>query len=353
MDLAANTRRESGFSLVELMVSMVLGLMLIAGAVSIYLATSQSYREVEQVAALSENARFANQILGDSLRHAGFVGEVPANRVDNDSNLTAVTGDCTTAGSEAYNLNRLGFAATVDSSGNALGCVTDGYIPPAGAANDVLVLKHAVPIGYADGPRNAFDPNDATHSDGVIDALTSAFGGDEKTWVMTNNVSGLLFDGADTPPTITIGGDIPGGTAWEYQYEVFYIRDAAGDTRSPQLSRKYLGWDSTLGGMAILTEDIVEGVERLHLLFGYDSNNDGEVDRYSDLASIGSNWDGIQSVEIFMLVRSALPDPQYIDDRSYTLGNLAIAAQNDNFRRMVSHASISLRNLKLMQRGGI
>ena len=158
--MAANTRRENGFSLVELMVGMVLGLMLIAGAVSIYLATSQSYREVEQVAALSENARFAEQILGDSLRHAGFIGEVPANRVNVDPDLTDRAGDCTTAGAEAYNLNRLGFAATVDSSGNALGCITDGYVPPSGAANDVLVLKHAVPMPYTDGPRNAFDPND-------------------------------------------------------------------------------------------------------------------------------------------------------------------------------------------------
>ena len=95
----------------------------------------------------------------------------------------------------------------------------------------------------------------------------------------------------------------------------------------------------------------MEGVERLHLLFGYDSDNDGEVDRYSDLAAIGSNWDGIESVEIFMLVRSATPDPQYIDDRTYTLGNLTVAAPNDNFRRLISHTSISIRNMKLMLRG--
>ncbi len=66
--------RQAGFSLVELMVGMVLGLMLIGGAVSIYLATKQSYTEVEQVAALTENARFAEQIVGESLRHMGFFG---------------------------------------------------------------------------------------------------------------------------------------------------------------------------------------------------------------------------------------------------------------------------------------
>ena len=62
---------------------------------------------------------------------------------------------------------------------------------------------------------------------------------------MTNNVGGLLFYGADTPPTITIGGDIPGGTAWEYQYEVFYVSDGP----VPQLSRKYLGWNGSAMGI--------------------------------------------------------------------------------------------------------
>ncbi len=49
---------------------------------------------------------------------------------------------------------------------------------------------------------------------------------------MTNNVSGLLFNGA-TPPSITTGGEIPGGTAWEYQYEVFYIRQVSDNPAVP------------------------------------------------------------------------------------------------------------------------
>ncbi len=90
---ATTTRpREAGFSLVELMVGLTLGLLLIAGAISIYLATRQSYTEVEQVAALTENARFAEQIVGESLRHMGFLGEVTANKVEVASGLTGPRG---------------------------------------------------------------------------------------------------------------------------------------------------------------------------------------------------------------------------------------------------------------------
>lgn len=342
MALAKAKREQAGFSLVELMVGMLLGLMLIAGAVSIYLASKSSYVEVEQVAALSENARFAEQIVSDSLRHAGFFGEVPANRVELDPNLSAVVGDCTEDGAEVYNLDRLGYAGVVNGSGAALGCIDDAYVP-GGPANNVLVIKHALPLAYSDGPRVGGDPNDPTQRDGVID--TPAGLDSQKVYVMTNNVGGLVFDGADSQPSITTGGQFPGGTAWEYQYEVFYIRDGA----VPQLARKSLTWNGA--AMELTTEDLVEGVERLRLLFGYDSDNDGEVDTYSNVAAIeaSGNWAGVQSVEVYMLVRSAEEGQQYVDSKTYRLGDVSLTP-GDNYRRLKSFSSVSLRNLKLVLR---
>ena len=341
-----NGREQTGFSLVELMVGMVLGLMLIAGAVSIYLASKRSYVEVEQVAALTESARFSEQIVGGSLRHAGFLGEAPANRIDVDSGLTAtaITGDCASPGAGAYDLSRLGHASTV-GDGLLDDCITDPYIPADGSSNDILVIKHALTQAYTDGPRIGADPNEPLHHDGVIDNPGPLQNG--KAYVMTNNVGGLLFDGS-LPPSITIGGQFPRGTAWEYQYEILYIRDGA----VPQLSRKVLSYNTTSNSMEFVIEDLAEGVERLHLLFGYDSGTDGEVDTYVNLASINSSdWDGVGSVEVIMLVRSATPDVQYTDTKVYDLGGGMTAGPfNDNFRRLVSHTSISIRNLQLMLR---
>ncbi|MBP6725227.1 MAG: PilW family protein, partial [Halioglobus sp.] len=298
MTRATTTRpRESGFSLVELMVGLTLGLLLIAGAISIYLATRQSYTEVEQVAALTENARFAEQIVGESLRHMGFLGEVTANKVEVDSGLVAPSDDCNDPAG-AYDLDRLGYAATVDSSGDALGCITDGL-----EGTDVLVIKRALTQPFSSGPRER-DPNDPPS--GAIDTPHALESG--RTYVMTNNVSGLLFNGA-TPPTITTGGEIPGGTAWEYQYEVFYVRQE-NPADVPMLSRRVLSYNPTTDVMEFTTEDLAEGVENLQLLFGYDGDSDGEVDTYKDLAAIeaAGNWQGVQSVEVFMLVRSATGD---------------------------------------------
>ena len=339
---AATGPRQTGFSLVELMVGLTLGLMLIAGAVSIYLATKKSYTEVEQVAALTENARFAEQIVGESLRHMGFLGEVTANKVEVAPGLAAPAGDCASpAAAGAYNLARLGYAVTVASDGSALGCITDGV-----AGTDVLVIKRALPRPYSAGPRLR-DPDDPPS--GTIDTPHGLEDG--RTYVMTNNVTGLLFDGA-TPPSITTGGKIPGGTAWEYQYEVFYIRqENPGDI--PMLSRRVLSYNGA-DAMEFTTEDIAEGVENLQLLFGYDSDGNGDVDTYKDLVAIeaSGNWQDVESVEVFMLVRSATSDAQYTDAKTYRLGDVTVGPLNDHFRRLISHTSVSLRNLKLMIRGG-
>jgi type IV pilus assembly protein PilW len=300
------------------------------------------------VAALTESARFAEQIVGESLRHMGFLGEVTANKVEVNPALTAtaLAGDCTSpVQAGAYNLTRLGYAATIASGGGALGCISDGV-----EGTDVLVIKRAQPRPFSAGPR-VRDPNDPPVS--IIDTPHALESG--RVYVMTNNVAGLLFDGTDTP-SITVGGQIPGGTAWEYAYEVFYIRDGdPGDPGVPDvLARRILSYNAATDSMEFVTEDLAEGVEDLQLLFGFDSDGDGNVDSYKNPGEIetGNNWEDIESVEVFMLVRSATKDVQYSDINTYQVGDVLVDPVNDNFRRLLSHSSISLRNLKLMIRGG-
>ena len=73
-----DTHSSRGFSLVEFMVAMVLGLIIIGGAISVYLASKNSLTEVEQVAAVSENGRFALQVLNYATKNVGFFGGAKA-----------------------------------------------------------------------------------------------------------------------------------------------------------------------------------------------------------------------------------------------------------------------------------
>ncbi|MEH6592791.1 MAG: PilW family protein [Halioglobus sp.] len=331
---------QQGFTLIELMIGMLLGIMLTAGAASIYLATKRSYVEVEQVANLSENGRFASQLINTSLRHVGFTGRVKANAINTDSNLTDISPSQDCSGrAKAYDINNYLFA--VRSTGTSiLTCIDDAV-----AGTDVLVVKYVVPSPSYDG-----DPDDPNAPlDGTI-SFPSALSGEE-TYVITNNLLGTIFNGADTAPTLLKGGDIPGGVAWPYRFEVFYIRQESANS-TPQLSRKTLRWRA--GAMTIATEDLVAGVEDLRLQFGRDTTSNGEVDTYSAPAAtdLANGWAQVHSVEAYMLIRSTTADPQYLDTKTYTLGPNTIAPKNDNFRRLVVHSNISLRNPKLIIRGG-
>lgn len=61
-----------GFTLVELMVAMTIGMFLSAGVISLLIGTRQSYRATEDMAGVQESGRFAIEYLGRNIREAGF-----------------------------------------------------------------------------------------------------------------------------------------------------------------------------------------------------------------------------------------------------------------------------------------
>jgi type IV pilus assembly protein PilW len=64
-------KRQAGFTLVELLVAMVLGLFLIGGVVTVYTSTQQNFKTTENLARLQEGARFAFEQMGREIREAG------------------------------------------------------------------------------------------------------------------------------------------------------------------------------------------------------------------------------------------------------------------------------------------
>ncbi len=72
-------KRMQGFSLIELMIAMTLGLLLIAGAASIFLGSRSSYGSTSGTSALSDDARFAIDFLGRTTRSTGFIGCIADN----------------------------------------------------------------------------------------------------------------------------------------------------------------------------------------------------------------------------------------------------------------------------------
>lgn len=330
-----------GFSLVEFMIALLLGTILIAGAVAVYLASKTAFLEVEQVAELSENTRFAQQVLSDSLRHAGFFGGVHPRDIRGDSGLSAVTGDCTSGGGAnpaAYALGDYLLAETADGDGEAFACVDDA-VP----GSDVLVVKQVQPLPLYDR-----DPDDASAAtDGVISWPQGLR--NDTLYIVANSERGLLMEGSDTPPNVGIGSEFALAGAWPYRTYIYYVRDLA----VPSLARRELrlvGGAPTLAGEPVT---LVPGVEQFQVRFGEDPDGDGNVDQFSPPAAV-ADYDSVQSVQVYLLLRSTTQDPDFDDDRSYDLGGVTVTpGADDHWRRQLLEFSVLLRNPQLRVLGGL
>lgn len=64
----------AGFSLIELMIAMLLGLIVIAGVVSVFLANQQTYRTNEALGDVQDSSRIAFEMMAQDIRNAGLTG---------------------------------------------------------------------------------------------------------------------------------------------------------------------------------------------------------------------------------------------------------------------------------------
>ncbi len=83
---AHNHFRQRGFGLVELMIALVLGLMVIGGASSVFLSNKQSYRSNSALSQVQESSRIAFELLARDIRQAGLSACGNSTRIANTLN---------------------------------------------------------------------------------------------------------------------------------------------------------------------------------------------------------------------------------------------------------------------------
>ncbi|MBT9464962.1 PilW family protein [Hydrogenophaga sp.] len=64
-------RKQTGYTLIELMIAMVLGLVIIGGVISVFVSNQQSFRTNENLGRLQENARISFELMAREIRQAG------------------------------------------------------------------------------------------------------------------------------------------------------------------------------------------------------------------------------------------------------------------------------------------
>ncbi|MDH3589491.1 MAG: prepilin-type N-terminal cleavage/methylation domain-containing protein, partial [Gammaproteobacteria bacterium] len=137
--------RQTGISLVELMIAMTIGLIMIGGAFTIFIQVKRSYNENEKLMYMQDDARFALSELTRDIASAGFFGELsdPAS-LGTDTSLT-ISQDCgPPATAWAYDVTTQ--IETLDNTNGATAATQYSCIDPGAFQDgtDVLAVKRTI-----------------------------------------------------------------------------------------------------------------------------------------------------------------------------------------------------------------
>lgn len=104
-------QKQHGFSLIEMMVALLIGLFLMGGVISVYVSSSQSSKVNEGLRTIQENGRYALMTLRESIQMAGYVSSYDPSVIITPF-VSAGTGDNKVAVTFEGNLDCEGEAVT-------------------------------------------------------------------------------------------------------------------------------------------------------------------------------------------------------------------------------------------------
>lgn len=321
--MSSKPARSQGFSLVEVMIAITLGLLLLAGLIRLFVSSKQGYRLQESTGRLQENARFATDYLATSVRQADFWGGVEGDSVVDLGGIADDSVPCSLNWMATYTTAIQGWAGGTTTP--LAGCTGGDYV----VDSDVLVLRFADPESFLNTTDLATTPVDELSEGGNLFIRSQVGAG------------GVLFDVANRDDAIA---EIPGEDAeavFNYRYSalVFYLD--RGDTGTPTLYRKSIA-DGT-----VISQPLVDGVEQMKFLYGLDSNGDGSVDSYREPAGMTpSDWQNVSSVRATVIVRGDQLD-EFTDTEDYPMTpeyTYSVSAGEERYQRRLFVEDIQIRN---------
>lgn len=326
---------QQGFNLIELMVSIAIGLFIIIAAAYAFQEAQRAYTVNENIARLQEQAQFVLDTLEEDIRMSSFWGlhnRFNAVSFDTASLPAPITGDCTipwalnvSRGMTGTNNANPSLAASINNWADT-GCIAATNTWQNGT--DSLVVRHAgseiIPVGS----------------------------------LATNKI---YVASVETPLSIVFSGNaLPAGTnpeskVYELQSHGYYLRTfsyTAGDG-IPMMRKLAL-----VGGPAVQDRELAVGVEDFQIEFGIDTSgyanaNRGSINRYVrpdsviiDPTQVGAGYNPeaeILSARVWLLMRTENEELNYTNDKTYSFAGKTVTP-NDAFRRLLVSSTFYIRN---------
>lgn len=339
-----DTSAQAGIGLVEIMVAMAIGVFMLGGILSLVLWVSRTRVDLDKTSEQIENGRYAIQLISNELRLGGFYGMSQIG-----TTASSMPTPCPTTAGE------LGFSYDSTTLTTTLPVAIQGVssLPQA----DTTCFSNYKSGSEAIVVRHVETESVAMASAGMPYVQMSAC--QEDSMPMDFGVSGTatfsLRQKSCSLPAVL----------WPYTIRAFYL--GACDICSPNDNMPTLKMAELRvsgGGIQVVGQSVVEGIEDMHFQYGMDLDTDGSPDCYvpdpavdvppaasncpaggwSDIDA--TNWSNVVSVRINLLARSTEASNDWKDDRTYDLGRgTPVGPFNDKFRRQIYSTVVTLPNI--------
>lgn len=336
--------RQRGFSIVELMVAITIGLLISTGLSIIFVNSTKANQEVQRFGEQIENGRIAMDMFSQDLRTAGFFDTLDITLLTPPG---ALPDPCATA------VATLKSAAAIhvqgyDNTDGALTCIDDYKI-----GTDVVVIRRGSTCVAGVGSCAAvgagstyFQVTQCAPTDGGLTQLNAPDIADQYM-VATSTGDFTTFQRRDC---------ITQANVRRYIVHIYYVaNNTEGTDGIPALKMVELG----AGSFNTNTPTVIApGIEQLQVEYGADADANGTPDAYSATAPTILTAPTIVAVKANFLSRNTSVSPGYTDTKTYSLGNKAdgteniVPAANDKVRRHVYSSMVMLSNPAGLRGGG-
>lgn len=358
-------KRAQGFSMIEFLVAMAIGLVVVAAVGFVYVGSRQTFRAQDAMARMQESARYAYELLSQDVRQAGLLG-CPATDTVNVLNNPSWYGGLNTQ-------PLVGYDAGVGTTGiaSALAGRDALTVLRADSSREYIVLDHTPPVNATftlTAPHDIADGEivvacDPANAHAAVLQITNA---------STSNVTLVHNTGTGNPGNCTkaigtgstCGPPVvenyvsfsPGSRLMRLSGVTYFIRNnTAGE---PSLYRQKLSGSG--GNATTAAEELVEGVENMQITYGVDTDAtaDRQVNAYQTATEIengsgapavpgataADRWQRVLSVRISLLMVSRSTEAGVVTAAQTYTYNGAVVNAGDRLMRQVFTFVVAVRN---------
>jgi type IV pilus assembly protein PilW len=341
--------RQAGFSIVELMVAILIGLIILAGVIQVVISSKTTFMGQEEMSFIQENARYAMDVIGKDIQGAGYWGCAGSNpRVAlvagvNESNAQYFLGTLPLegyAGQSGAPAAYVGNLLDLAGGGKSESLLVRSFTGPAytlrsheGTTLKLVDDEHKIPKeGYV----------------GIVAEDCRRIGifraGDVTANTITYSINdnyGIATIKPDYTESIICPGALctnaynqiysQGSELMQYMARAYYLGTSSAIPGFPALKRSVLNSSGS-----VEEEEIALGVEDMHFRYGV---RDGGQLRYFTAADV-PDWMNVVSVEVTLLMRAQSPTLPFNESKSIVDGR----TYNDRHMRQIVTSTFKIRN---------